>query len=198
MFTSSEYELIRLLVERSLPKVKDKPEVVVELESILEKIGYTSIYALPISITSAEIGRVNTLVTSIEDNIQKYVKLTGGANLQILEGIKKEITGEMAYLSSFRDKFIYELEFLEDVFKKEIFSRLVQEISSRDGVSITQAEKIVNIDENYIRIRRDLHKLRQLIGGLKTKYSFFEKSLQLIIQSVSVAGKEIHNAKMDN
>ena len=198
MFTTEEINIIKLLLESNLKKVEAKPEIKTLMESSIEKIEDSLKVTLPISITKEEIVRVQTLVSSIEDNIKKYVALTGGANLQILETLKKKITGEMAYLSSFRDKFIYEIEFIEVVFKKEVFSKLVQEIVSTTGTSVTQAEKVVNIDDTYMRLRRDVHNMKQLMGNLKTKYSFFEKALQMITQSVSVAGKEMHNAKMDN
>lgn len=198
MFDSEELRLIKLLTASAVKKVKDNPEVEVALTKILTKIDEVSEITLPMNITQEEMESVKTMVDKIETNIRKYTGLNSGNNLSVLETIKKEITHDMSYLSTFRDKFIYEIEFIEEVFKKEIFSQLVKEISLRDGISVTQAEKIVNIDERYKKIRRDVHNLKLIIGNLKTKYSFFEKSLQLIIQSVSVAGKEMHNSKLES
>lgn len=198
MFDSEELRVIKLLIESSKEKVKDNVEVSNTLESILLKISDVSSFTLPVNITREEIATVTDLTQKIEEAIKNYTSLSGSSNLVILEQIKKDITGNMVYLSSFRDKFLYELEFLDEVFRKELFSQLVKEIALRDAISITQSEKVVNTDERYQKIRRDLHNLKLIIGNLKTKYSFFEKSLQLIIQSVSVAGKEMHNSRLDN
>lgn len=198
MFDSEELRVIKLLIESSKEKVKDNVEVSNTLDSILLKISDVSEFTLPMNITREEIATVTDLTQKIEESIKNYTSLSGNSNLVILEQIKKDITGNMVYLSSFRDKFLYELEFLDEVFRKELFSQLVKEIAIRDAISITQAEKVVNTDERYQKTRRDLHNLKLIIGNLKTKYSFFEKSLQLIIQSVSVAGKEMHNSRLDN
>lgn len=199
MYTSDELALIKQMTEYSLSKLSEgKEDIKKNLESILTKTETVSEYNLPTNIKVEEIGIASQLISSIEANIQKYVSLQGSGNLVILEEIKKSITGEMVTLATFRDRFTFELEYLEDVFKKEIFSQLMKEISFNSGVSVTQAEKLVNNDDRYKKIRRDLHNLRLNIGTLKTKYAFFEKTLQLIIQSVSVASKELHNSKLDN
>lgn len=198
MFDSQELQLIKQLIEKNIKKVEGLPDVHKSLSTIVEKIEGVSDLSLPTTITKAEIIQVTEMVTSIENNIRKYTSLNSGNNLVMLETIKKEITHEMSYLSSFRDKFIFELEFLDEVFKKEFFSQLTKEIALASGVSVNQAEKLVNTDEKYKKLRRDLHSLKLIMGTLKTKYTFFEKSLQLIIQSVSVAGKELHNSRMEN
>lgn len=198
MFDSEEYRVIKMLIEGNKEKVKDNTELTQTLNNILDKISDIGEIVLPVNITKDEILTVNTLTNSIEAKIKTYTNLPSGGNLIELETIKKQITSEMASLSSYRDKFIYELEFLDDVFKKEVYAQLVKEISVRDGISIPQAEKIIHNEEKYQKIRRDLYNLKIIIGNLKTKYAFFEKVLQIIIQSVSVAGKELHNSKMDN
>jgi hypothetical protein len=198
MFDSEEYRVIKMLIEGNKEKVKDNVELTAVLDTILHKIEGVNEVSLPTSISREDMATVTRLINSIETNIKRYTSTPGGANLTLLETIKKEITQEMVYLSTFRDRFIYELEFLDEVFRKELFSQLVKEISTRDGISITQAEKVVNIEDRYMKIRRDLQSLKIILGNVKTKYSFFEKSLQLIIQSVSVAGKELHNSKLDN
>lgn len=198
MFDSEELKVIKMLIEGNKEKVKANAELTQTLENILHKIDNVSEITLPINITKEEITTVNELTRKIEEKIKKYTSLPSGGNLIELETIKKEITSEMASLSSFRDKFIYELEFLDDVFKKEIYGQLVKEISIRDGISIPQAEKLIHNEDKYQKIRRDLHQLKLIIGNLKTKYGFFEKILQIIIQSVSVASKEFHNSRLDN
>lgn len=198
MFDSREYKVIKMLIEGNKDKVKDNPELTNTLESILSKIETVDEVSLPVNVTQNEIAEVVRLTTSIETKIKKYTSLSGGNNLLELETIKKEITNEMTYLSSYRDRFIYELEFLDEVFRKEIYSRLLVELNKSTGISIAQAEKVINNDARYQKTRRDLNNLKIIIGNLKTKYSFFEKALQLIIQSVSVAGKELHNSKLDN
>jgi hypothetical protein len=198
MFDSQEYKVIKMLILGNKERVKDNVELTNTLDNILSKIETIDEVVLPINLTQKEINEVVRLTTSIEDKIKRYTNLPGGTNLLELETIKKEITNEMTYLSSYRDRFLYELEFLDEVFRKEIYSRLLVEINKSTGVSIAQAEKVINNDERYQKIRRDLNQLKIIIGNMKTKYSFFEKALQLIIQSVSVAGKELHNSKLDN
>lgn len=198
MFDSEEYRVIRLLIESNKEKVKGNAELTQTLNNILSKIEYVSEITLPVNITREEITTVNTLTSSIEEKIKQYTNLPSGGNMLELESIKKQITSEMSTLSSYRDKFAYEVEFLDDVFKKEVFAQLVREISTRDGISIPQAEKVVPNEEKYKKLKRDLHNLKIVIGNLKTKYMFFEKVLQIIIQSVSVASKELHNSRLDS
>lgn len=196
--THSQKEKVILLVQKAIPKVGDRPELKAELEDVVEKLQNDGGIHFKSSISSEDIEYVNELIQRLEEIVEEYVKTIDVNDIERLETSKKELTVNLMYLSTFKDKFLYEIEYLEDVFKKEIFSKLTSEISLKEGISYTQAEKKVNADERYMNLRKELSILKNTMSSIKTKYDFFIKMVQVIVQSISVAGKEHYSNRVSN
>lgn len=198
---NSEREKIILLVERAISKIKvDSPELKEELLGIIDKMSVeeTDNYTLPFNISEEDMTYAKEVIIRMEDIVERYVKKIDVNDIVALEEVKKELTAQLMYLSSYKDKFLYEIEYMEEVFKKEIFSKITHEISFKTGISYTQAEKKVNADERYNNLRQQVIQAKIFMSTIKTKYDFFSKMIQVIVQSISVAGKEHYANRVSN
>lgn len=196
--TLSEREKIVKLVEQAIPKVRDRPDVLTELEGIVDKMSVSDEFSLALNISEEDMTYATEVIGRMEKLVSRYVNELDVNDIYGLEEVKKELTVQLMYLSSYKDKFLYEIEYMEDVFKKEVFAKLTQEISLKEGVSYTQAEKKVNADERYSNLRREVVEANIFMGTIKTKYDFFSKIIQVIVQSISVAGKEHYSNRVSN
>lgn len=196
--TPNQYEKVKLLVQQAVSKASDRPEVLADLEEILQKIESRDDISIKSSINEEDMMYVSQVIKNLEAILNNYVKTIDVNNIEGLENAKKEMAINLMYLSSYKDKFMYEIEYLEDVFKKEIFSKITSEISLIEGISYTQAEKKVPADSRYSALRTQITELKVIMNTLKTKYDFFSKMIQVIVQSISVAGKEHYSNRMTN
>ena len=196
--TSSQKEKVKLLVEQAILKVEDRPILLKELEGIISEMEGKDDFTLIPRISVDETVYVFEVLERLDKVVETYVKHTDVNDIESLENCKKELSIQLMYLSTYKDKFLYEIDYLEDVFKKEIFSKLTSEISLKDGISFTQAEKKVPADPRYCNLREQITQLKTNMMTIKTRYDFFSKMIQVIIQSISVAGKEQYANKMTN
>ena len=147
--SNSQKEKVKLLVNQAISKVGDRPEVLEELEDIVFKCSESEEFSLELTISKEDIIYIYEVLGRLEDLIKTYVENVEVNDIDSLESIKKHVSVNLMYISTFKDKLVYEVEYLEDVFKKEIFTKIAEEISMSQGVSFTQAEKKVNADERY-------------------------------------------------
>ena len=196
--SNSQKEKIKLLVSQAISKVGDRPEVLEELEDIVSKCSESDEYSLELTISKEDILYIYEVLGRLEELIKTYVENVEVNDIDSLENIKKHVSVNLMYISSFKDKLVYEVEYLEDVFKKEIFTKIADEIAGTQGISFTQAEKKVNGDERYCDLRKQLCTLKTTMNFVKTKYDFFSKMVQVIVQSISVAGKEHYSSRVNN
>ena len=194
--SNSQKEKVKLLVTQAISKVGDRPDVLEELEDIVSKCSESEEFSLELTISKEDIIYIYEVLERLEDLIKTYVENVEVNDIDSLESIKKHVSVNLMYISSFKDKLVYEVEYLEDVFKKEIFTKIAEEISMSQGVSFTQAEKKVHGDERYCDLRKQLYTLKTTMNFVKTKYDFFSKMVQVIVQSISVAGKEHYANRM--
>ena len=194
--SNSQKEKVKLLVTQAISKVGDRPDVLEELEDIVSKCSESEEFSLELTISKEDIVYIYEVLERLEDLIKTYVENVEVNDIDSLESIKKHVSVNLMYISTFKDKLVYEVEYLEDVFKKEIFTKIAEEISMSQGVSFTQAEKKVNGDERYCDLRKQLYTLKTTMNFVKTKYDFFSKMVQVIVQSISVAGKEHYANRM--
>ena len=196
--SNSQKEKIKLLVSQAISKVGDRPEVLEELEDIVSKCSESDEYSLELTISKEDILYIYEVLGRLEELIKTYVENVEVNDIDSLENIKKHVSVNLMYISSYKDKLVYEVEYLEDVFKKEIFTKIADEISGTQGISFTQAEKKVNGNERYCDLRKQLYTLTTTMNFVKTKYDFFSKMVQVIVQSISVAGKEHYSSRVNN
>lgn len=73
--------------------------------------------------------------------IKTYVENVEVNDIDSLENIKKHVSVNLMYISSFKDKLVYEVEYLEDVFKKEIFTKIADEIAGLKEFHLLKQKK---------------------------------------------------------
>lgn len=190
MLSQSNISKLVALVDRALPKSEGRPDVHQELLDIRHKLlQQDTDELLIIDLDQNVLKQINTLMTECENLYKEYVQ-TDTHLIEDLERIKKEMSSMVMYLSNFKDKLIVKTEYLEEVFKKEISIQIIKSIEAAENISFTQAEKKLNADTRYMTLRKEIYELKELTSTIKTKYDFFSKCIQTIIQSISVAGKE--------
>ena len=182
---NDEKQKVILLVNQAIEKAKDRPELKEELIEITKKLSNSNDYSIHVSSLTPNIEYVNGVIKAMEGIVTKYTKQIDVNDIVGLEEAKKELSINLMYFSSYKDKLMYEVEYLEDVFKKEMFAKKTADISLNEGVSYTQAEKKVNADPEYMELRKQIYGLKSNIQTLKTKYDFFSKMVQVIVQSIS-------------
>lgn len=202
LLSNNEREKVILLVEKAIEKVELRdepdPDLIAELNGIVDKMSIEEDYSLSLNIPQEDMEYASSVIERMKEIVRRYVTKTDVNDLVGLEEIKKELAAQLMYLSSYKDKFIFEIEYMEDVFKKEIFAKITGEISLKEGVSYTQAEKKVNADVRYTDLRKQVNEAKIYMTTIKTQYDYFSKMLQVIVQSVSVAGKEHYSSRVAN
>lgn len=194
--SKSQREKITKLVAQALPKAKDRPEIYEELQGIIEIMDQD--IQLPTRLDPEEVEQANIIIEHLQDTVRRYVEEVDTNDIESLEECKRHLAINLMYLASFKDRFLYEIEYLEEVFKKEVFAKIAEEISLREGISYTQSEKKVHLDPAYNAMRLEITDLKSKLNNFKTQYDYFSKMVQVIVQSISVAGKEQYAAKMTN
>jgi len=190
MLSQSNISKLVALVDKALPKCESRPDVHNELLEIRKKLlEQDTSELLIIDVDDEDLEQINLLMKECEKLYKEYVQ-TVTHHLEELERIKKEMSSMVMYLANFKDKLIIKAEYLEEVFKKEISVKIIKDIEAAENISFTQAEKKLNADTRYIALRKEIYGLKELTSTIKTKYDFFSKCIQSIIQSISVAGKE--------
>ena len=127
--SNSQKEKVKLLVTQAISKVGDRPEVLEELEDIVSKCSESDEYSLELTISKEDILYIYEVLGRLEELIKTYVENVEVNDIDSLENIKKHVSVNLMYISSFKDKLVYEVEYLEDVFKKEIFTKIADEIA---------------------------------------------------------------------
>lgn len=198
----SEKSMVLALVSQALKKAEaaEREGIYLELSALQEKLEKEeeTVYHLPLNLDEGEMVYAMEVIDRMEEVFQNYVKKIDVNDINSLEEAKKELSVQLMYLSTYKDKFLYQIEHMEDVFKKEIFAKLTEEISLKSGKSYTQAEKMVNADQRYSELRKQVVEAKIYMQKIKTKYDFFSKMIQVIVQSISVAGKEQYSARVSN
>lgn len=139
----------------------------------------------------------------VDECLQQLSELTklysNMVDLQVLQEydvIKKRMTSLLDYLATLKDLINNEVNFSEDVLKKEFKAQITKLIVEEQGISLTQAEKVVYADDRYAS---QLRRLRPYIDyGVitKTKYDLYIRVLQAVTQSVSTANKSSNAQRM--
>ena len=196
-----EKEILTALLSQAIPKAKERPEVEEELSLLLMKLEAPEEeeqYTLNLNLDVESMEYSQEVILRMEKLLETYVKHIDVNDIEALEKVKKELSAQLMYLSSYKDKFLYEVDHMEEVFKKELLSKMAHEISLRDRVSYTQAEKKVPSDDRYSKLREEVTEAKIFMSKVKTKYDFFSKMIQVIVQSISVAGKEQYSTRVSN
>lgn len=170
-------------------------QVIEKLGAIKELLNNNEI-VLSFSLPDNIFQEVNSCITKLEEYCKYYASLADLHVLSEYDIIKKETTVQLEYLATLKDMLNNEVNFNEDILKKEIKSKVVTLIVEETGCSVSQAEKLVFADVRYSSQLRALKPYADYAQITKTKYDFYMKMLQSVTQSVSTATKEMNASKL--
>ena len=177
-----------------LDSEKDK-NTIEELKKINSVINDNS-FLLNFEVDEEIFKDVDDCLEQLKELTSLYSKMVDLQILQEYDVIKKRMTSLLDFLATLKDLINNEVVYNEDVLKKEFKAQISKLISEEQGISLTQAEKIVFADERY---RSQFKRLKPYIdyGQItKTKYDLYIRVLQSVTQSVSTASKQLNNSKM--
>ena len=177
-----------------LDSEKDK-NTIEELKKINSVINDNS-FLLNFEVEEEIFKDVDDCLNQLKELTSLYSKMVDLQILQEYDVIKKRMTSLLDFLATLKDLINNEVVYHEDVLKKEFKAQISKLISEEQGISLTQAEKIVFADERY---RSQFKRLKPYIdyGQItKTKYDLYIRVLQSVTQSVSTASKQMQNSKL--
>ena len=177
-----------------LDSEKDK-NTIEELKKINSVINDNS-FLLNFEVEEEIFKDVDDCLNHLKELTSLYSKMVALQILQEYHVIKKRMTSLLDFLATLKDLINNEVVYNEDVLKKEFKAQISKLISEEQGISLTQAEKIVFADERY---RSQFKRLKPYIdyGQItKTKYDLYIRVLQSVTQSVSTASKQMQNSKL--
>ena len=175
-----------------LDSEKDK-NTIEELKKINSVINDNS-FLLNFEVEEEIFKDVDDCLNQLKELTSLYSKMVDLQILQEYDVIKKRMTSLLDFLATLKDLINNEVVYNEDVLKKEFKAQISKLISEEQGISLTQAEKIVFADERY---RSQFKRLKPYIdyGQItKTKYDLYIRVLQSVTQSVSTASKQMQNS----
>ena len=174
---------------------KDKDEkVITELEKINSIISDDS-FKLDFNNTEEIFKDVDECLAQLKELTDLYSKMADLHILQEYDTIKKRMTSLLEYLATLKDLLNNDVMYNEDMLKKEFKATISKLINEEQGISLTQAEKLVYSDDRYSSLVRKMRPYVNYAQITKTKYDFFIRALQNVNQSVSTASKEINNSR---
>lgn len=197
-FTDENITWLKALLDQAKGKaaVKGQAEKVRKIEELYEKVGNLIVGDIQTTITEEKVDRVNHVLKELEYLVSTYTKITDLGDLFQYDRIKKEMTARLEFLMTCKDEFATQASYLEDYLKKEYRTMILHDISENrkdengKSTSISQADKLVEIDARYLAVKKEIQKVSQLSDRIKTTYDFYMKMWQGVFQSVSTASKE--------
>lgn len=196
-FTDENLLWLDSLISEAMERTTDEVKLV-KMEDMRKKVQAIGQERLDTSITQEQITDTNLVLSDLEAITNAYSMNTDISDLETYDKVKKQITGKLQYLATYKDIFLEETNYLEDVFKKEIRVRLTMAIKESEGVSFTQADKLVEGDVRYTELRKEIYYLKRLSTSIKNKYAFYMQFWQMVFQSVSTASKEKYASRHNN
>ncbi|MCA9749043.1 MAG: hypothetical protein KC414_08050, partial [Romboutsia sp.] len=201
-FTQENIDWAKALLSQAISKTQDKVKIE-KLNSISEKLDRLGENPIKISIKEQDIIETNKVISELEIITNAYTRLSDISDVEQYDNIKKQMTSKLQYLSTYKDMFLNESSYLEDYLKKELRTRLIQDIMENDKdinnkkPSFTQADKLVDIDSRYLLVKEQVTRVSNLANTIKTKYDFYMKFWQMVFQSVSTASKEKYMSRVN-
>lgn len=177
-----------------LDSEKDK-NTIEELKKINSVINDNS-FLLNFEVEEEIFKDVDDCLEQLKELTSLYSKMVDLQILQEYDVIKKRMTSLLDFLATLKDLINNEVVYNEDVLKKEFKAQISKLISEEQGISLTQAEKIVFADERYHSQFKRLKPYIDYGQITKTKYDLYIRVLQSVTQSVSTASKQMQNSKL--
>jgi hypothetical protein len=144
------------------------------------------------NITEKDTKELNEVITILMDCTKRYQQ---SEDLASLENLKREVLGHLQRMASLFAKIKRfkgpNHTYLENAIKR--IKAETMEIIMQRGVGITVAEREYASHPYYTERMVVVEKLQAFCIKVEELYHSFEMTLKSIIQSVSIANKELHN-----
>lgn len=196
-FTEENLSWLDSLIGEAMNRTEDKVKLA-KMTGMRKKVLKLGQERLKVTITKQQIDETNAVMDDLQLITDTYTNQTDISALEMYDTTKKQITSKLQYLATYKDIFMDEANYLEEIFKKEIRIKLTMEIKESEGVSFTQADKLVDSDSRYTELRDDVYFVKRIANKIKTKYDFYMKFWQMVFQSVSTASKEKYASRHNN
>lgn len=196
-FTEENIKWLLMLTDDATSRTTDKVKLA-KLGSLRTKIEKLGEERLQVTIGQELVDEVNVTLKDLQQLIETYTNMSDISALEEYDTIKRQMTAKLQYLATCKDIFYDEVNYLEEVLKKEIRIKLAMEIKDSEGISFTQADKVVEKDARYTVLRDQVYDIKKMANQLKTKYDFYMKTWQMVFQSVSTASKEKFTTRNNN
>ena len=172
----------------------EKDKIIIEELNKINSVVNDNSFLLNFEVDEEIFKDVDDCLEQLKELTSLYSKMVDLQILQEYDVIKKRMTSLLDFLATLKDLINNEVVYNEDVLKKEFKAQISKLISEEQGISLTQAEKIVFADERY---RSQFKRLKPYIdyGQItKTKYDLYIRVLQSVTQSVSTASKQLNTS----
>lgn len=138
---------------------------------------------------------LTSVIKRMDDISREYVHLD---TTHELEDLKKRFNAELQYMATLYAKTkVYKSSnhtYMEDVIRR-VKSETIKLLMD-DGVKITAAELFYSSQPYFTDRMATILKLKSFFIKVEEMYDRYNNTLQCIIQSISVASKEMQNSKM--
>ena len=151
---------------------------------------------LPTGLTKAMVDDIQEIINKLNQYAVYYSKISDTGDIVEYDKLKKEVIPYLQSLATYKALLQSEYDYLDDLVRKERRIQLVEKIKDEEGVSFTQADKLVEADARYAMLKKQLKAIRDIYYKVKTMYDFHLKVWEKIFQSVSTATKELHQNRM--
>lgn len=196
-FTEENIDWLEKLIKQSIDKTNDELKKG-KLNQLLNKISRLGEFKLKTSIEEKDLLEINNVIEDLEGLTLQYSNLHDISALEEYDKLKKTFSAKLQYLSTYKDILCDEVNYLDSTLRKEIRISIALNIKEEEGVSFTQADKMVEKDKRYTILRDQVDYVERIANKIKTKYSFYMQLWQMIFQNVSTASKERYASNNNN
>lgn len=204
IISQGDVDWLKEMINYGISKSENDLKKQDKLRALLIKIDNVIDPSLKINVTSKDISDVHEILDSLEKVLTEYTNTIDISNVDLYDNYKKRVAANLASLSALHSKLQNESSKLEDYLKKELRTSIIKEMMENGEdpngkkFSFTQADKMVEIDETYLIVKRQVTQVTDTASLVKIKYGLFTQLWQMIFQNVSVATKESYMSKVNN
>lgn len=188
-FTEENIDWMAKLIEESIGRTNSE-EKKIKLEHLKSKVLALGELKFTVNVSETDLKGISEVLLDLEGLTKSYSNLHDISDLEAYDKLKKQFASKLEYLATYKDILLDEVNHLDDILKKEMRIRLALNIKEEEGVSYSQADKMVDMDKRYTVPREQINNLERVANRVKTKYDFYMKLWQMIFQNVSTASKE--------
>lgn len=196
MLTNKEIGWIIALTKEAAertPEAKKKSAI----NSLTEKLQTIQKDVPQILTSQKDIEGMNKSLAQLHELALAYSESTDISSLEVYDRLKKDFIPHLEYLSTLKDKFAIDADYLNEYIKKELRGKLTEQYKSTlveqgDKPSVAAIDRMIETDETYLLVNKQCLLVEGIAQQLKTKYDLYLKLWQMIFQSCSTASKSMN------